>query len=125
MQNHWFSIGFTHIADFGVFEMYKNSQRHRDYKHIPKKLRKCEKPNVNGAGDVQYVLLESLTARPFYSMLWSRANIEFGRTKKRALRGRYMDEKQNPKTNMLKPLGTYDKNNAERSKNIRRVTQIK
>ena len=68
MQNHWFSIGFTHIADFGVLETYKNSSRHRGYKHTPKKLRKSEKQNVNGAGDVQYVLLEFLTARPFYSM---------------------------------------------------------
>ena len=64
------------------------------YKHIPKKLWKSEKQNVNGAGDVQYVLLEFLTARPFYSMVCLRAKIEFGPLIKRALRGRCMDEKQ-------------------------------
>ena len=78
-------------------------------RHISEKYRKSEKQNVNGAGGVQYVLLELLTARPFYSMFCLRAKIEFGELIKRALCGRYTDDKQNPKTKMLKPLGTCDK----------------
>ena len=51
------------------------------------KVRKREKQNVNGAGDVQYVLLECLTAAWFYSMFCLRTKCGFGRTIGQALRG--------------------------------------
>ena len=36
------------------------------------KVRKCEKQNVNGAEDVQYVSWKFLTGAGFYSILWLR-----------------------------------------------------
>ena len=46
------------------------------HKHISKKLRKREKQNVNGAGDVQYVLLEFLTARGLQTLFEQKQKFE-------------------------------------------------
>ena len=59
-----------HIQEFHVFGNLRILNGTGGWKHILKKVRKGEKQNVNGAVDVQYVLLKFVMAAGFHSMCY-------------------------------------------------------
>ena len=67
-------------------------------------MKKCEKRNVNGAGDVRRVLWKFLTAAGFDSMCCLRTKNRFGRKTVRALRGWYLDADERTKKNCYKTI---------------------